>query len=85
MKRTIQTNFYAVPSAVNAKMTALTDILQELLDNHHLLANQNTRETIAAVNQEIEDLLAASRSFASDQPIKYTVPSYQYFEHYDEY
>ncbi len=85
MTRTIQTNFYAVPSAVNAKMTALNDILQELLDDNHLLPDLNTRMTISAVNQEIQDLLEESRSFASDKTIVYRKPSYQYFEIYDEY
>ena len=79
------TQFHTIPSAVDAKMTALTDILQELLDDNHLLADLNTREVITAVNQEIQDLLEESRSFASDKSIVYRVPSYQYFEIYDDY
>lgn len=79
------TQFQTIPSAVDAKMTALTDILQELLDDNHLLADLNTREVITAVNQEIQDLLEQSRSFASDKSIVYRKPSYQYFEIYDDY
>ena len=79
------TQFQTGPSAVAAQMTALTDILQELLDDNHLLADLNTREVITAVNQEIQDLLEQSRSFASDKSIVYRVPSYQYFEIYDDY
>lgn len=81
----MKTQFHSVPSAVNAKTTALNDILQDLLDSHNLLPDLHTRMTISAVNQEIEDLLEASKPFASDKPIRYSSPSYQYYEIYDDH